>query len=171
MVELGSCSSGGVWRTAKRDSTGYCSSIVYCLAPASTRYCSFIIDFLQPPPTTVHLASAGYCSTSLHGVLFIHPNRLGVWRPHRGHVHPAATAYYHGVLFIQRQLPTHGRGPIHPTPTENCSFTANPTGSTHHVLTCSTYRACAVATGTVHPEVTQHTPAGYVSHTGLDRLQ
>ena len=25
-VETGSCSSGGVWRTAKRDSTGYCSS-------------------------------------------------------------------------------------------------------------------------------------------------
>ena len=26
MVETGSCSSGGVWRNAKQDSTGYCSS-------------------------------------------------------------------------------------------------------------------------------------------------
>jgi hypothetical protein len=93
----GSCSSGGVWCTAKRDSMGYCSSTV---------------DLLQPPPATVHprstssslhrlmfihhrlpLASIGYCSSSLHGVLFIHPQPAGVWRPPRGPVHPAPTTF------------------------------------------------------------------------------
>lgn len=76
----------------------------------------------QPPPVTVHPraavhpASTSYCSTSLHEVLFIHPNRLGVWRPPRGPVHTVATAYCHGVMFIQWQPPTHGGGPVHPTP-------------------------------------------------------
>ena len=56
----GSCSSGGVWRTAKRDSTGYCSS------PPSTSSSLHGLLFIQPstprvpvhpeatPPLTVH---------------------------------------------------------------------------------------------------------------------
>ena len=48
----GSCSSGGVWRTAKRDSTGYCSS------PPSTSSSLHGLMFIQPtpcatPPATV----------------------------------------------------------------------------------------------------------------------
>ena len=137
-MKRGSCSSGGVWRTAKRDSTGYCSSTV---------------DLLQPPPATVHpratvdpastaRSSTGYCSTSpLHGVLFNHPSmgycssspppatvqpalhRLLFNQPStgscsssppRGPVHPPARSI--GVLFIQRQRPLLPRGPVHPTP-------------------------------------------------------
>ena len=52
----GSCSSGRVWHTAKRDSAGYCSSTV---------------QFLQPPPATVHPPST---SSSLHQLLFIQPS-------------------------------------------------------------------------------------------------
>ena len=96
MVKTGSCSSGGVWRTAKRRKhtcvgaltveTGSCSSTVYCLAPASMGYYSSTVDLLQPPPATVHprapvhpastaRSSTGYYSTSpLHGVLFNHPS-------------------------------------------------------------------------------------------------
>ena len=43
----GSCSSGGVWRTAKRDSTGYCSS---------------------PPSTSSSLHGLPSTSSSLHGL-------------------------------------------------------------------------------------------------------
>ena len=48
----GSCSSGGVWRTAKRDSTGYCSS---------------------PPSTSSNLHGLPSTCSSLHGLLFIQP--------------------------------------------------------------------------------------------------
>ena len=101
----GSCSSGGVWHTAKRDYTGYYPSTVYCLAPASTGYCLSTVDLLQPPPATVHprrlphastsyCSSTGSCSSSLNRLLFNQPstgscsstpNRLN-----RGPVHPAA---------------------------------------------------------------------------------
>ena len=46
----GSCSSGGVWRTAKRDSTRYCSS---------------------PPSTSSSLHGLPSTSSSLDGLLFI----------------------------------------------------------------------------------------------------
>src|SRR4051812_47326650 len=59
----GFCSSGGVWRTAKRYSTGYCSS------PPSTSSSLHGLLFIQPPRAPVHLASTarystGYCSTT-----------------------------------------------------------------------------------------------------------
>ena len=38
--------------------------------PASTGYCSSTVDFLQPPPGTVHPPPT---SSSLHQLLFIHP--------------------------------------------------------------------------------------------------
>src|SRR5215216_6195000 len=94
-VEMGSCSSRGVWRTAKRDSTGYCSSTVY---------------FLQPPPATVHPSST---SSSLHQLLFIHggpvhPASTGNCssNPPWGPVHPASTSY------CSTSPP---RGPVQPT--------------------------------------------------------
>ena len=116
MVKTGFMFIGGVWRTAKQDSTGYCSSTVYCLTrsslhellfihrrlpPASTYYYSSTIDLLQPPRgivhpwSTVHASSTDYCSTS----------------PPLGPVHPPPTgsgvaASSIGVLFIQRQRPT-----------------------------------------------------------------
>ena len=110
----GSCSSGGVWRTAKRDSTGYCSSTIYYLAPASTGYCSSTVDLLQPPRAPAHPASTarystGYCSTT----------------PPPSTVHPALHTTgscsttpprppLHGLLFIQPSTP---RGPVHPEAT------------------------------------------------------
>ena len=100
---------GGVWRTAKWDSTGYCSS------PPSTSSSLHGLLFIQPPPRATPPAtvqaplhghpSTVYCSTSLprgpvhpalHGVLFIQPQ-------------PARPI---GVLFIQRQH--HGVLFIHP---------------------------------------------------------
>ena len=64
---------GGVWRTAKRDSTGYCSS---------------------PPSTSSSLHGLPSASSSLHGLLFIQlPPRAT----------PSATVQppLHGLLFIQ----------------------------------------------------------------------
>src|SRR5215216_6108065 len=78
---------------------GSCSSIIYCLAPATTGYCSSTADllqpppatvhprllFIQPPPATVHPASTGSCSST--------PNWLGC-------------GGLLGVLYIQWQWPT-----------------------------------------------------------------
>src|SRR5215216_5007979 len=112
----GSCSSGGVWRTAKRDSTGYCSS------PPSTSSSLHGLLFIHrrpPPASTCDCSSMGSCSSSLHRALLhqllfnqpsmgscssspprgpVHPPPTG--SIDRGPVHPAATA----------------RGPVHPTP-------------------------------------------------------
>ena len=141
LSKWGSCSSGGVWRTTKRDSTGYCS---------------FTVDFLQPPPAIVHppstssslhrllfiQPSTGSCSSSLHRLLFNQPSTGSCsTNPPRGLVQPAlhgvpppATVhppppprsgscsssgnglYYHEILFIQPPP-----GTVHPTPTGNCS--------------------------------------------------
>ena len=94
----GSCSSGGVWCTAKQDSMGYCSS------PPST--CSSLhglpstssslhgLLFIQPPPRATPPATV---QPPLHG----HPSTVYCSSsPPRGHpIHPAL----HGVLFIQPQ--------------------------------------------------------------------
>ena len=112
MLELygrngGSCSSRGVRRTAKWDSTGYCTSPP---STASTSYCSSTVDLLQPPPATIHprapvhpastaRSSTIYCSTSpFHGVLFHHPST-----GYCSSSPPPATVQLalHGVLFIQ----------------------------------------------------------------------
>ena len=89
----GSCSLGGVWRTAKWDSTGYCSS------PPSTLSSLHGLLFIhhRPPP-----ASTGSCSSSLHHallhrLLFNHPS---TGTPPPSTVHPAL---YGVVLFIQPQ--------------------------------------------------------------------
>ena len=123
----GSCSSGGVWRTAKRDSMGYCSS---------------------PPSTSSSLHGLPSTSSSLHGLLFIQPPPrttppATVQPPLPGHpsivyyssspplstVHPALhttgscsttppRAPLHRLLFIQPSTP---RGPALHT-TVYCSF-------------------------------------------------
>ena len=100
-VELWSCSLGGVWHTAKRDSTGYCSS------PPSTPSSLHMPLFIQPPPCVTPPAtvqpplhghpSTAYCSSSpprghpihpaLHGVLIIQPP-------------PDRSGQHHGVLII-----------------------------------------------------------------------
>ena len=99
-VETGVMFIGGVWRTAKRDSTRYCSS------PPSTSSSLHGLLFIhrRPPP-----ASTGSCSSSLHRMLlhrllFNHPS---TGTPPPSTVHPAL----HGVvLFIQPSTP---RGPVH----------------------------------------------------------
>ena len=109
----GSCSSGGVWRTAKRDSTGYCSS------PPSTSSSLHGLLFIQPPPRATPPAtvqpplhghpSTVYCSSSPphHGVLFNHPS-MGT--PPPSTVHPALNT---------------PRGPVHPEATP--PLTVHPT--------------------------------------------
>ena len=100
-VETGSCSSGGVWHTAKqrkRTSYGRNGGPVHqegCGVPqngtprdtvhlhrrpppASTSYCSSTIDLLQPPPATVHPrapvhpASTARYSTSYYSTSPLH---------------------------------------------------------------------------------------------------
>ena len=61
-VEWGSCSSGGVWRTAKRDSTRYCSS------PPSTSSSLHGLLFIQPPQRATPPATV---QPPLHRLLFI----------------------------------------------------------------------------------------------------
>ena len=87
----GSCSLGGVWRTAKQDSTGYCSS---------------------PPSTSSSLHRLPLTSSSLHGLLFIQPPpRATPPSTVQPPLHEHPSTFYcssspppqHGVLFIQRQ--------------------------------------------------------------------
>ena len=102
----GSCSSGGVWRTAKRDSTGYCSS---------------------PPSTFSSLHGLPSTSSSLHGLLFIQPPPRAtppatVQPPLHGH---PFTVYYSSNP--PRGRPVHPEatpwGPVHPPQ----SLTVHPT--------------------------------------------
>ena len=76
----------GVWRTAKRDSTGSCSS---------------------PPSTSSSLHGLPSTSSSLHGLLFIQPStpRGPVQPPLHGHpstIYCSSSPPHHGFLFIQR---------------------------------------------------------------------
>ena len=85
----GSCSSGGVWRTAKRDSTGYCSS------PPSTSSSLHGLLFIQPPPRATPPATV---QPPLHGLLFNQPSTSCCSSsPPPAIVQPAL----HGVLFSQ----------------------------------------------------------------------
>ena len=77
------------------------------LPPASTYYCSSTIDFLQPPPATVH--PWGSCSSSLHRLLFIQPSmascssslhRLLFNQPSTG----SCSSSLHRLLFNQPSL-------------------------------------------------------------------
>ena len=89
----GSCSSGGVWHTTKRDSTGYCSSPPSTSSSLhglpSTSSSLHRLLFIQPPPRATPPAtvqpplSTGSCSTTppratvhppLHRLLFIQPS-------------------------------------------------------------------------------------------------
>ena len=87
----GSCSLGGVWRTTKRDSTGYCSS------PPSTPSSLHGLLFIHrrpPPASTCDCSSTGSCSSSLHRALL---HRLLFNQPSpRAPVQPPL----HGLLFI-----------------------------------------------------------------------
>ena len=95
---------------------------VYCLAPASMGYFSCTVDLLQPPPATFLPAH--------HGVLFIHAQPAGLWRP--------------------------ARGPDHPNPSGKCSSTTNqPAQLINASRLVSTCIARKAATGIVHWETTQ----------------
>ena len=106
----GSCSSGGVWRTAKRDSTGYCSSppstssSLHGLPSTSSSLHGLL--FIQPPPRATPPATV---QPPLHRLLFIQPStpRGPVQPPLHGHPSTVYCSFspppHHGVLFIQRQ--------------------------------------------------------------------
>ena len=95
----GSCSSAGVWCTAKRDSTGYCSSPPS--TPSSLHELLFIqrrpppasTGYRRPPPTSTDSYSSSLHRALLHRLLFNHPS---TGTPPPSTVHPAL----HGVLFI-----------------------------------------------------------------------
>ena len=133
-VETGSCSSGGVWRTAKRDSTGYCSS------PPSTSSSLHGLLFIHrrpPPASTCDCSSTGSCSSSLHRallhrLLFNHPS-TGTPPPSTVHLALHTTgscsttpprAPLHRLLFIQPS--TTPRGPVHPEATPPLTVHPNP---------------------------------------------
>ena len=124
----------GVWRTAKRDSTGYCSSPPLTSSSLhrlpSTSSSLYGLLFIQPPPcatppATVQPAlSTGSCSTTppratvhpaLHRLLFILPSTG--WScsscPPRGPVHPAPTSSIDRGPVHPEATP---RGPVHPPP-------------------------------------------------------
>ena len=170
-VKRGSCSSGGVWRTAKRDSTGYCSS------PPSTSSSLHGLLFIQPPPRATPSAnvqpplhghpSTVYCSSNPphHGVLFNHPS-TGTPPPSTLHptLHTTGScsttlpwAPLHRLLFIPPSTgwsysSTPPRGPVHPAPTGSINRgpvhpEATPRGPVH-----------PPPPGTVHPPPLQRSP-------------
>ena len=105
----GSYSSRGVWRTAKRDCTGYCSSppstssSLHGLPSTSSSLHGLL--FIQPPPCATPPATV---QPPLHRLLFIQPStpRGPVHPPLHGHpsiVYYSSSPPHHRVLFIQRQ--------------------------------------------------------------------
>ena len=163
----GSCSSGGVWHTAKWDSTGYCSSP--SLTPSRLHGLLFI--HRRPPPastydcsstdscsSSLHRSSTGYCSTSpLHGVLFNHPSTGDCSsNPPPATVQPDLHRLLFNLLSTVSCSSSPPRGPIHPPPTGSIDRgpihpAATPRGPVHPTPTenCSSNPA---ATLTVHPE-------------------
>ena len=105
------------WRTAKRDSTGYCSS---------------------PPSTSSSLHGLPSTSSSLHGLLFIQPPPRAtppatVQPPLHGHpstVYCSSSPPHHGVLFNHPSTCTPPPSTVHPTlhhTTGSCSSRGNAT--------------------------------------------
>ena len=119
----GSCSSGGVWRTAKRDSTRYCSS------PPSTPSSLHELLFIHrppPPASTCDCSSMGSCSSSLHRGLL---HRLLLNQPSpRDHVQPPL----HRLLFIQPSTFYCSSSPPHHGGLFNHPSTGTPPPSTVH---------------------------------------
>ena len=128
----GSCSSGGVWRTAKQDSTGYCSSPP---STSSSLYRALLHRLLFNHPVTV------YCSSSPphHRVLFNHPSTVYCSSSpphHRVLFNQPSTVYcsssppHHGVLFNHPSTGTPPPSTVHPAlhhTTGSCSSRGNAT--------------------------------------------
>ena len=126
----GSCSSGGVWRTAKRDSTGYCSS---------------------PPSTSSSLHGLPLTSSSLHGLLFIQPPPRAtppatVQPPLHGHpstVYCSSSPPHHGVLFNHPSTGTPPPSTVHPALHTTWSCSTTPPPSTIHPALHHTTGSCS----------------------------
>ena len=106
-LKWGSCSSGGVWHTTKRDSTGCCSS---------------------PPLTSSSLHGLPSTSSSLHGLLFIQsPPRATppatVQPPLHGHP-PLSTV--HPALHTTGSCSSRGKAIAHCSSTPPATLTVHP---------------------------------------------
>ena len=120
----GSYSLGGVWHTAKRDSTRYCSSPP---STSSSLHGLLLIHRRPPLASTCDCSSTGSCSSSLHcallhRLLFNQPFPRGSCSttPPWATVHPAL----HRLLFILLSTglscsSSPPRGPVHPAPTSS----------------------------------------------------
>ena len=130
---------GGVWRTAKRDSTGYCSS---------------------PPSTFSSLHGLPSTSSSLHGLLFIQPPPRAtppatVQPPLHGHpstIYCSSSPPHHGVLFNHPSTATPPPSSVHPAlhTTRSCSSRGNATAhcsSNPPLPQCSLFIPEAASTG------------------------
>ena len=137
-MKRGSCSSGGVWRTAKQDSTRYYSS---------------------PSSTSSSLHGLSSTSSSLHGLLFIQsPPRATppatIQPPFHGHpstVYFSSSPPHHGVLFNHPSTGTPPPSTVHPAlhTTGSCSSRGNATAhcSSKHPRNahCSSNRSASVS--------------------------
>ena len=146
------------------------------LPPTSTYYCLSTLDFLQPPPATVHPPST---SSSLLQPLFIHG--LLFIQPPPTTVQPTSTGSYSSnpspnrlgcVAASSGSCSSSGNdllpwGPIHPTPLG--TFHPHSTNRLGQ-LTMSRLVLRSARSSNVHSS-SRGNPTGYVSHGGsIDRL-
>ena len=140
-MKRGSCSFGGVWRTAKRDSTRYCSS------PPSTSSSLHGLLFIQhrpPPASTCDCSSMGSCSSSLHRALL---HRLLFSQPSpRAPVQPPL----HELLFILPSIVYCSSSPPHHGVLFNHPSTATPPSSTVHPALQTTGSCSSRGNATAH---------------------
>ena len=141
----GSCSSGGVWRTAKRDSTGYCSS---------------------PPSTSSSLHGLPSTSSSLHGLLSIQP-------PPRATPPATIQAPLHRLLFIQPSTIYCSSSPPHHGVLFNHPSTGTPPSSTVHPALHHTTGSCSSRGNATAHCSSNPPPATLIVHPrgSIDRLQ
>ena len=169
-LKRGSCSSRGVWRTAKRTKrTSYGQTGVLFIGrgvayrKTGLHGILFIstVDLLQPPRAPVHPAST---AALLRRLLFNHPSTI----------YCSSSPPHHGILFNHPSTGTPPPSIVHPSHHTMRSWSSTPPWAPLHRLLF--IQPSTTPRGPIHPEATppltvHPTPPATLTVHPIDRLQ